>query len=294
MATAAVASFVPLLALMWFWQGFGPDNEARVDYLQHGLRFKPAALTLYLALLSAYLAPVIALNGLPITRRTVLVGAGALCAYPLWPVVAADVQLAAGITTAGLLHRAVSSVGLPLAAHAFWAVAAAVGASIAAGFGARTWRAVHHDRDLADGLLCVTVLWFLLLMPFSDMYLGEVLHASASVRGARDCAGATSRAASSRARRPRNTSPMRRPADSLDETTRPATAMTTPSTARFIMQLPRSLDPAPQPRPFLQVVTAWVNQVGSHGASPDLSRGQVGASQGAGSGSAGSITPSPC
>ena len=112
--------------------------------------------------------------GLPITRRTVLVGAGALCAYPLWPVVAADVQLAAGITTAGLLHRAVSSVGLPLAAHAFWAIAAAVGASLAAGFGARTWRAVHHDRDLADGLLCVTVLWFLLLMPFSYMYRERV------------------------------------------------------------------------------------------------------------------------
>jgi hypothetical protein len=170
LATAATLSFVPLLALMGFWQGFGPDNEARVEYLQHGLSFKPSALMLYLAVLSVYLAPVTALFGQSFTRRALTAGVVALCAYPLWPVVPADAQLAAGITTAGFLHRAVDALDLPLAAHVFWAVAAAAGATIAAGFGERTWRAVRDDRELVAGLLCATVLWFLLLMPFSYMY----------------------------------------------------------------------------------------------------------------------------
>jgi hypothetical protein len=169
-AAAAAVSFVPLAALMWFWGGVGPDNDARVDYLRHGLAFKMPGLMLYLALLCVYLAPLLFWSRLPRRTSALVAGLAVLASYPLWPVVAADAQRAANIATAGFLHRALRATGSPLIEHAVWALSAACGAAVAASLVVWSGRALRDPARDRDGLLAWPVIAFLLVMPFSYMY----------------------------------------------------------------------------------------------------------------------------
>jgi hypothetical protein len=186
---------------MLYWQGFGPDNDARREYLRHGLAFKMPGLMLYLALLAVYLAPIIAWWRVPVNRISMAIAVVVLLSYPVWPVVAADAQLAAGIPTAGFLHRVVSSLRSPVIEHSFWAIAAAIGAMIAANLAVRLRRAVVDANGHVDAFLCLSVLSFLFVMPFSYMYWEKYfmpllpLATLAVVNGATVCAEAEQAAA---------------------------------------------------------------------------------------------------
>lgn len=170
LAAAVALSVVPLLALMWFWQGPGPDNEARHTYLQHGMAYKMPGLMLYLSLLTVYLAPVFVFWRVPFGKPSIAAFVLVVATYGLWPVVAAEAQLAVGITTAGFLHRVVSALLPPIVQQAFWALTAGGGAALTAALAIRGVDALRRDDHRGQAFVCLTLLAFLILMPFSYMY----------------------------------------------------------------------------------------------------------------------------
>ena len=166
MASAAALSTVPLLALMWYWQGFGPDNDARVEYLQHGLAYKMPGLMLCRALLSVYSragAGVLSRQGDASQRRSGTRGGGRIRGL-------ADRRRRrpdrGRHRDGGFFHRLLKWATPPWAEHALWAASAAYGGVVAATLAMRLPAAMRDRARHGEAFTYLCVLSFLAVMPF--------------------------------------------------------------------------------------------------------------------------------
>jgi hypothetical protein len=156
------------------WRGLAPANAMRALYLAHGLSFKTPALTLYVTQLFTYLCPLLALRPWTWARHSWptwigIVGVSGL--YWLAPMRSAPPQVAAGIDTVGLLHRAILAVvGVNVGDIVFW-IAFALGLAVLASIVA----AAAPSRAVAawpntQTFLAIAVCAFLAVMPWSYMH----------------------------------------------------------------------------------------------------------------------------
>ena len=171
-----LASFLPLAGLLLLWHGLGPVSAARERYLSGGLSFKPAALTLYVTQSFTYLCPLLLLRprfwAHQFRRQWLWIG-GVSLVYWLAPLRPAPPQVAAGIDTVGLLHRAIRATIGRLGASAedvfFW-IAFALGLSVLSSI----LRHAMSRRETASPdmrtFLTLAVGCFLVVMPFSYMH----------------------------------------------------------------------------------------------------------------------------
>jgi hypothetical protein len=169
-----VASAAPLAAMFVLWRGLAPANAMRALYLAHGLSFKTPALTLYVTQLFTYLCPLLALRPWTWARHSwpTWIGIGGVsCLYWLAPMRPAAPQVAAGIDTVGLLHRAILAVvGVNVGDLVFWiafalglAVLASIVAAAAPSRAVAAWPNTHT-------FLAIAVCAFLAMMPWSYMH----------------------------------------------------------------------------------------------------------------------------
>jgi hypothetical protein len=158
---ASAMGVVPVLALMWLWQGLAPDSVYRAELLSDSLSFHPQWLSLYLAAPGIYAAPLVVwqLVRRPPPMRTVLAAIGAAGWIPIFPVRPAAIQVAQCCPDTGYVHRALLAAGVPfLAPLTFFLSAAAWVATIPS-----TARAVR------DPFAWLALAAFLAVMPFSYM-----------------------------------------------------------------------------------------------------------------------------
>ncbi len=114
MVAACAASMLPLAALVVLWGGPAPDSWMRREYLAGGTHFQMASLTGYIAQMPIYLLPFV----IAARRRlrfpapvmaAVLVASGL---YWLYPIRVPDASARIGLSTVGLLDRALTQAGI--------------------------------------------------------------------------------------------------------------------------------------------------------------------------------------
>lgn len=177
MLIATAAAALPLIALMFFWQGAAPDNPAR-DRFVSGLAWHPASLVLYVAALAIYLAPLVVMRMKTIYRpRRIAWGiAMAVVLYPFFPVRPSDAAQSYGAQRVGFVDWGAQwlSPDFPLNDLIF-AVAFAAGAPIVL--------TLIAERRRNTRLLDAVVLSFLAMMPMAyihwEKYLTLILPAAA-------------------------------------------------------------------------------------------------------------------
>jgi hypothetical protein len=169
-------SCLPLAGMFLLWGGLGPASATRERYLAGGVSFNPASAVLYITQLFTYLCPLLLLapwSWVGRSRRWWAWVWGASLLYWLAPVRPAPPQVAAGMDTIGLLHRAIRATIGPLGVAAtdvfFWIVFALGLFVLAAVIRDVVFRRSPEWPD-TRAFLGLAVLCFLAVMPFSYMH----------------------------------------------------------------------------------------------------------------------------
>ncbi|UCD62659.1 MAG: glycosyltransferase family 39 protein [Candidatus Zixiibacteriota bacterium] len=112
MLAGCVQACVPYAALVFYWGGLSPDSSMRTRYLDEGLYYHPAVLSLYVGLLFVYLWPLLALRWRLLFRdyKAWLIALISSVFYLVFPVAPSKPSVDVGIFTVGLFHRALRFV----------------------------------------------------------------------------------------------------------------------------------------------------------------------------------------
>lgn len=168
---AAFAGTVPLMLLIWLWDGhLAPASAVREVYLTETPSFDLHALALYLAVPGAYLALLVVPGSLKATGGMWIAAAAAGLFQFVFPIQASVAQTRAGGSTVGFLHKAASSSLPPIAATVLFCLLAALFTAAMLYCARRAlveWRA--GVASLTDVFLWAAIVSFLLVMPFSYM-----------------------------------------------------------------------------------------------------------------------------
>lgn len=170
MAGWCAVSTLPLALLVLLWGGPAPDSWMRNEYLTRSARFEIASMTGYVAQMPLYLLPfvVTARRRLLFQWPLMALMAAASGLYWLYPVRIPPASARIGLTTVGLLDRAVQQAGL-WRDGVYWA-GFAIGLLVLAAM----FRDARRHGGYALLAAAVTVA-FLLVMPWSYLYWEKYL-----------------------------------------------------------------------------------------------------------------------
>jgi len=173
MGGAVLISCLPLLALLYLWEGISPDNQFRALYLNEGIAFHPEILVLYISLIAVYLLPLLLWRRREVYTdwRVPAISLPVALLFWLFPVQASQCSLDIGVDTVGLFHRLLNHLlGDPAWSRvvfflAFWAALPVLWLVLVDSY--RRLRRRLYDTVF---LLDLLTLSFMIVMPFS--YLG--------------------------------------------------------------------------------------------------------------------------
>jgi len=165
-----VIAFVPLMGLMILWKGPAPPSGISRWRTVKSALFHPAAITLYVGLLFAYIFPIVIWkwNRFVFSQRTHLIIVACSFLYFLFPVQSSEVSLEEGTVTVGLFHRALVAVfSSHSIIHIVFYVCFLLGLHLLVGIGKESVLLIRQKNAPFSLLLYLIVFAFFIVMPFS-------------------------------------------------------------------------------------------------------------------------------
>ncbi len=173
MLAASLLSLLPFLRLVWLWGGFSPDNAWRMMYLDDGFTYHVNYLILYICLLIVYLLPFVVWNWKKIysNKTTIIVSVILSFFYWLFPIGPSKYDIANNTFTVGLFNKLLVWINpADWFDQAIFYICFLLGLPILITIVQSLWNAIKQKQINAAMLLDLSIVSFLLIMPFS--YLG--------------------------------------------------------------------------------------------------------------------------
>ena len=169
MLMGCMLSVLPLLGLFVLWKGFSPQNEVNDLYLGEAFRFHPSYLNLYIILLFIYLLPLVVWRWkLFYSNKKILITSALLSSfYLLFPIEASKAALSENVHTVGYFHKLIRLIIPTHFEQVVFCAAFLLGIPIVLSVVNNSYDRLRSRQFDLILLLNLTVIFFLLIMPFS-------------------------------------------------------------------------------------------------------------------------------
>ncbi len=168
-----ILSCLPLTFLFAYWQGIVPDNTMRTLYLDTALSYHLSSAVLYLSCITIYLFPVLLVRrkNVFLNKTVWLIAILMSSIYLLAPIRASQAAANVDIETVGLFHRLLRYVfDNPLVINGIFYFCFLIGLVVFVHFLALFWKLRKEKANGVDMLLILSLVCFLLVMPFSYLH----------------------------------------------------------------------------------------------------------------------------